>query len=241
MRNSRRAVAAFCLWALAAGASPLTAGARQQQPPAPAGGQPPTMKRPEKIEVPPARARRSYDRARDATYVNIVVTLLARPAAAEDADKGEGKGKDKGKDKDKDKAAAPAFAGREVTLTFQLAYRGAHTYDLIAAYLIVESTALPAAGDKLGDARQLVVGADPYEFTYERADYQTETVMLTGAVTAATPPVRRESAAFKLPVEDLPHIARAGRLAIKVGAEGFAVRSAQLTELRRTLTAGVDQ
>ena len=234
MRNSWRAVTVLCLCALAASASsPVVA---RRQPPVTVGGQSPTMKRPDKIEVPPARARRSYDRARDATYVNIDITLLARPAAAEGADKGKGKDKDKGK-----AAAAPAFAGREVTLTFQLAYRGAHTYDLIAAYLIVESVAAPAAGDKLTEARQLVVGADPYEFTYERADYKTETVTLTGAATAATPSVRRETAAFKLPVEDLPQIANAGRLAIKVGAEAFPVKSAQLTELRRTLTAGVDQ
>ena len=204
-----------------------------------AGAQPPTLKRPDRIEVPPARPRRSYDRARDATYVNIDITLLARPAVAEAADKGKGKAKDK--DKGKAAATAPAFAGREVTLTFQLAYRGAHTYDLVGAYLIVESVAAPAAGDKLAEARQLVVGADPYEFTYERTGYQTETVALTGAATAATPPVRREIAAFKFPAEDLPQIVNAGRLAIKVGAEEFAVKSAQLTELRRTLAAGVDQ
>jgi len=232
----------FCC-ALAAASPAAVAGRRQQhQPPpsAPAGAQSPSLKRPDKIEVPSARARRSYDRARDATYVNIEVTLLARPAAAGEAGD---KGKSKGKSKDKGKAPAPAFAfaGREVTLTFQLAYRGAHTYDLVAAYLIVESVALPEAGDKLTDARQLVIGADPYEYTYERADYQTEAVTLTGAVTAATPGVRRETAAFKLPTEDLPQIANAGRLRVKVGAEEFAVRSAQLTELRRTLTAGVDQ
>jgi len=194
------------------------------------------MKRPDEIEVPPARARRSYDRARDATYVNIDITLLARPAAPQAAEKAKGKGRDKTA-----AAPAPAFEGREVTLTFQLAYRGAHTYDLIAAYLIVESVAPPGAGDKLAGARQLVVGADPYEFTYERADYRAETVALGGAATASTPPVRREIAAFRVPAEDLPPIANAGRLAIKVGAEGFAVRSAQLTELRRTLTGGVDQ
>lgn len=230
MRNSWRALAVICVCALAA----ASAGARQQrQPPAAGGGQAPTMKRPDKIEVPPARARRSYDRARDATYVNIDITLLARPA--DDPAAGKGRGKDKGK------AAAPAFTGREVKLTFQLAYRGAHTYDLVAAFLIVESVAAPGAGDKLADARQLVVGADPYEFTYERADYQTESVALMGAATADTPRVRRETAAFKLPTEDLPQIANAGRLAVKVGAEQFAVRSAQLTELRRTLAAGVDQ
>ena len=232
-----------------AASSPSVARPQQQQqrqPPAPPGVQSPTMKRPDKIEVPPARARRSYDRARDATYVNIDITLVARPApAAESADaESTGGAKSRGKDKRRDDAAAataPAFSGREVTLTFQLAYRGAHTYDLVAVYVIVESVAPPGAGDKLAGARQLVIGADPYEFTYERADYQTETVALAGAATAATPPVRRETAAFRVPAEDLPQIANAGRLALKVGAEEFAVRSAQLTELRRTLTAGVDQ
>lgn len=235
MRDLWRAVAVICLCQFAASSR---AGARQPPPqPGQKPAQAPTMKRPDEIEVPPARARRSYDRARDATYVNIDVMLLARPAAAKIAEKG--KGKDKAKDKDKSAAApAPAFEGREVTLTFQLAYRGAHTYDLVAAYLIVESVAPPGAGDKLTDARQLVVGADPYEFIYERADYRVETVALAGAATASTPPVRRELAAFRVPTEDLPPIANAGRLAIKVGAEGFAVKSAQLTELRRTLTAG---
>lgn len=209
------------------------------------GAQPPSMKKPDKVEAPPSRARRSYDRARDATYVNILVTLLARPAAdagaAGDAGKDKDKDNDKGKGKDKGVVAAPAFTEREVTLTFQLAYRGANTYDLIAAYLIVESTAPPEQGDKLAGAQRLEIKADPYEYAYERADYRTETVALAGAVTAGTPPVRREIAAFKLPVEDLPQIAGAGRLALKVGAEEFPVRSAQLSELRRALAAGVEE
>lgn len=243
MRHSWRAVAANCLCALAVtSASPAAARQQQQQqqppPPPPAaggGGQAPSMKRSDKIEVPPARARRSYDPERKATYVNIDITLLARPAPAPVV-------KAKGKDKDKGRAAAaPALTGREVTMTFQLAYRGVQTYDLIAVYLIVESVAAPEAGDKLTEARRLEVGADPYVYTYERADYKTEAVTLTGAVDASTPPVRRELAAFRVPTEDLPQIANAGRLAIKIGAEEFAVRSAQLTELRRTLVAGVEE
>lgn len=253
VRNLKRAFASLCLCVVAATSSPSVARQqpRPQQPPpppAPAGGQSPTMKRPGKIEVPPARARRSYDRARDATYVNVDIILVARHAAEVGAAAAAGESADGAKSRGKDKrrpaaaaTTAPAFSGREVTLTFQLAYRGAHTYDLVAVYVIVESVAPPGAGDKLAGARQLVIGADPYEFTYERADYQTETVTLAGAATAATPPVRRETAAFRVPAEDLPQIANAGRLALKVGAEEFAVRSAQLTELRRTLTAGVDQ
>jgi hypothetical protein len=197
------------------------------------------MKKPDRVEVPPARARRSYDRARDATFVNIEITLLAPPAPEPGAGReAKGKGKDGAKG---GSAPPPAFAGRQVTLTFQLAYRGANTYDLIVAYLIVESTAAPEAAARLHDATRLELRADPYEFTYERADYKTETVALTGAANASTPPVRRELAAFKLPPEDLPQITGAGALVLKLGAETFPIRSAQLTELRRTLANGANE
>jgi hypothetical protein len=176
----------------------------------------PTMKKPDAVEVPASRARRSYDAQRDATYVNVAVTLLAHRSV-------------------KDPKGAPRFEGREVTLTFQLAYRGKETYDLVSAYLIVESTAAPDEADKLGAVRRLEINADPYEYGYERVDYQTELVAPIGAVAQQ---LRKEIAAFKLPTEDLPQYANAGRLVVKFGAESFTVKSPQLTELRRTLAAG---
>lgn len=183
----------------------------------------PTMKEPEGVAVPRSRERRSYDEKRDATYVNVDVTLLAH------RDVREPKG-------------VIRFEGREVTLTFQLAYRGRQTYDLISAYLIVESTAAPAEADKLAAVRQLQINADPYEYAYERFDYQTELVAPvkagTSVVTVARQQLRKEIAAFKLPPEDLPQLVGAGRLIVKLGPESFTVKSPQLSELRRTLADG---
>ena len=176
----------------------------------------PTMKKPDAVEVPASRARRSYDPKRDATYVNVDITLLAHKSVREPK-------------------GALRFEGREVTLTFQLAYRGRQTHDLVSAYLIVESTAAPAEAEKLAAVRRLEINADPYEYDYERADYQTDMVAPVGAITQQ---LRKEIAAFKLPTEDLPQLTNAGRLVVKLGAETFTVKSPQLSELRRTLAAG---
>lgn len=177
-----------------------------------------SMKKAETVGLPASRPPRSYDAKRDATYVNVDVTLLAHKAVKEPKGKG-----------------PLRFEGREVTLTFQLAYRGAQTYDLVGAYLILESTAERAEADRLSAPGQLVIKADPYEYSYERLGYQTEAVVPTKAVEQQ---LRKEIAAFKLPPEDLPQIAGAGRIVVKFGAETFNVASAQLTELRRTLAAG---
>lgn len=186
----------------------------------------PTMKEPEGVRVPASRARRSYDERRDATYVNIDVTLLAHRDVRE-------------------RKGVVRFEGREVTLTFQLAYRGRQTYDLISAYLIVESTAAPAEADKLAAVRQLHINADPYEYAYERSDYQTELVAPvkagTSVVNVAEQQLRKEVAAFKLPPEDLPQLVGAGRILVKLGPESFTVKSAQLSELRRTLADGASR
>lgn len=181
-------------------------------------GPPPqqSMKRADTVALPASRPPRSYDAKRDATYVNVDVTLLAHRAV-------------------KEPKGALRFEGREVTLTFQLAYRGAQTYDLVGAYLILESTAERAEADRLSAPRQLVIKADPYEYSYERLDYQTEPVVPGKAIAQQ---LRKEIAAFRLPPEDLPQIAGAGRLVVKLGAETFNVASAQLTELRRTLADG---
>lgn len=179
----------------------------------------PTMKKPEPAGPPPSRPRRSYDAKRDATYVNVDITLLAHKAV-------------------KDSRGAYRFEGREVTLTIQLAYRGTHTYDLVSAFLIVESTAAPGEPDKLSAARRLEINADPYEYAYDRLDYQTELVAPVGYVTQQ---LRKEIAAFRLPPEDLPQLVNTNRLLIKLGAESFTVKSPQLSELRRTLAAGADK
>ena len=183
------------------------------------GERAPSLKRSDTVEVPTSRARRSYDAKRDATYVNVDITLLAHKSV-------------------KDPKGKFTLEGRGVTLTFQLVYRGAQTYDLISAYLIVESTAAPAEADSLAAVRRLEINADPYEYDYERQDYQTELVAPVGAVTQQ---LRKEIAAFKLPTEDLPQLAGAGRLVVKLGADTFTVKSPYLSELRRTLAAGADK
>ena len=176
----------------------------------------PTMKKPATVGLPPPRAGRSYDSARNATYLNVPVTLISHTAV-------------------KEPKGALRFEGREVTLTFQLAYRGAQTYDLISAYLIVESTAPRAEADKLAGVRQMEINADPYEYAYERLDYQTDPV-------TPTTPIRqellKEVIVFKLPPEDLPQLTGAGRLLVKLGPDTYTVKSPQLSELRRTLAAG---
>ena len=181
----------------------------------------PSLKKPDAIRLPASRPPRSYDAKRDATYVNVDVTLLAHRAVKEPKGKG-----------------PLRFEGRELTLTFQLAYRGAQTYDLIGAYLILESTAEHAEADRLSALSQFTIKADPYEYSYERLDYQTEAVVPINTIAQQ---LRREVAAFRLPTEDLPQIAGAGRIVVKLGAETFNVASAQLTELRRTLAAGVSK
>lgn len=178
----------------------------------------PSLKKPDTVALPPSRPPRSYDAKRDATYVNVDITLEAHRAVKEPKGKG-----------------PLRFEGREVTLTFQLAYRGAQTYDLVGAYLILESTAERAEPDRLSAPRQLEIKADPYEYTYDRLDYQTAPVEPGKAIAQQ---LRKEIAAFKLPPEDLPQIAGAGRLVVRLGAETFNVASAQLNELRRTLAAG---
>lgn len=207
---------ALCLCAVAFAASPSFAQtAAQDQPPAP------TLKKPDKVEVAPSRTHHSYDAAHDTTYVNVDITLLSRSADQKLA------------------SGALAFAGREVMLTFQLAYKGKRTDDMSAAYLILESTTPPdEQGDKLSAARHLDIAADAYRYAYDRADYKTTTAATGGAAQKGAPPLKREMVVFRLPVEDLPEIANANRLELNFGAEVFTVKSPQLIDLRRVLITG---
>lgn len=175
----------------------------------------PTMRKAETVGLP-AREARTYDPKRDATYVNVPVTLLAHKAV-------------------KGPKGVLSFEGRELTLTFQLAYRGRQTYDLVSSFLIVESTAPRAEPDRLGGVGKLEIKADPYEYAYERLEYQAGPLTPSEAIRQE---LRRETAAFPLPPEDLPQIAGAGRLQIKLGPDTYTVKSPDLSELRRTLAAG---
>lgn len=183
----------------------------------------PTMKKAEHVAAAPSHEHRAYDAAHDATYVNVDIPVISHT----------------------ERALAPgavAFEGRDLTLTFQLAYRGKRTDDLVAAYLVVESTTAPDdTVEHLSAARRLELHADAYEYAYDRTDYKTGTVEQTGAVQRGAPALRREVAIFRLEVADLSEIAPANRVELKLGAEQLTLKSPQLTDLRRALATGGSQ
>jgi hypothetical protein len=225
MRRLSCAIVLLCLCAVASAAQHGRLPVPLPKPsPTPARDEPtPTLKKPEHIAALPSHEHRAYDAAHDATYVNVDIPLASHTERTVSAN-------------------TLAFAGRDLLLTFQLAYRGKRTDDMIAAYLILESTCAPdEACDRLRDARRLELHADGYEYTYERADYKTGTVEQTGAVQKNAPALKREIAIFRLEIEDLTQIAPANRVELKLGAQEFTLKSPQLTDLRRTLATGDKQ
>jgi hypothetical protein len=222
------AVIAVCACAAAASAQhgrlppgstpPTTAKPARDEPP-------PTMKKSERVDAVPSHARRAYDAEHDTTYVNVDIALVSHTGR-------------------KLASGAFAFEGRDVTLTFQLAYRGKRTEDLRAAYLVLESTSAPApadAGDRLSAALRLELRADAYEYVYERVDYKTGVAEQIGAAQKNAPSLKREVAIFRIETEDLSPISSANQLELKLGAETFIVKSSQLSDLRRTLANGDNQ
>jgi hypothetical protein len=185
----------------------------RDEPPAP------TMKKPDKLEIAPSHAHRAYDAAHDTTYVNVDIPLVSHVER-------------------KLSAGALAFEGRDLLLTFQLAYGGKRTDDLRAAYIVVESTSNGDAGDHLSAARRLELSADVYEYTYERTDYKTGIAEQSGAALKGAPPLRREIAIFRIETADLSEISFANRLELKLGTETYTVKSPQLIDLRHTLATG---
>jgi hypothetical protein len=233
MRNFMCALVAVCACAAAAfaqhGRLPPSTMPTPKPTPTPGRDAPPspTLKSPEHVGVAPSHSRRAYDAAHDTTYVSVDIPLASHTER-------------------KLGAGALAFEGRDVTLTFQLAYRGKRTEDLSAAYVVVESTAAPDAagaqpGDRFNEARRLELRADAYQYAYERVDYKTGAVEQTGAARKDAPPLRREIAVFRIETADLTEIGAANRLEVKLGAETFTVKSHQLTDLRRTLANGDNQ
>ena len=215
MRFVRLIIVAFSLLAAAA-VAPLSA----QRPAQDQAKKNPSLKKPEKSVVPSAMLRKRYDRALNVTYVNVDITLLSR----EENKQGGGKG----------------AAAREVKLTFQLVYKGAATADLAMAYLFVQSVAGRQEGDRLNAVEQIEINAEGYQYSYARVNYQTELVEASGGV-EGTIPLKRETAVFKLPADDLPQMTNANSLKIKLGAEQFIVKSPQLRELRSTLVSGGEE
>lgn len=180
----------------------------------------PTLKKPDKLEIAPSHAHRAYDAARDTTYVNVDIPLVSHVER-------------------KLSAGALAFEGRDLVLTFQLAYGGKRTDDLRAAYIVFESTSAPGdTTDHLGAARRLELSADVYEYAYERTDYKTGVAEEGGAALKDAPPLRREIAIFRIEIADLSEISFANRLELKLGAETYTVKSPQLADLRHTLATG---
>ncbi|MDQ3907515.1 MAG: hypothetical protein M3268_04140, partial [Acidobacteriota bacterium] len=164
--------------------------------------------------------RRYYDAAHDTTYLNVDIPLAAHTER-------------------KVAAGALAFEGRDFTLVFQLAYAGKRTDDLRAAYLVLETTYPPnEPGDRLSGVRHIGLGADPYEYAYDRSDYKTGTASQSGAAGRDAPALRREIAVFKIELEDLQHIADATRLELKLGAETYTIKSPQIADLRHVLATG---
>jgi hypothetical protein len=231
IRNFTLALVAACACAATASAQhgrlppssvpPPTAKPARDEPP-------PTMKKTEHVGVAPSHSRRAYDAAHDTTYVSVDIPLVSHAER-------------------KLSSGALAFEGRDVTLTFQLAYGGKRTEDLRAAYVILESTSAPPApgaasdadaGGRFSAARRLELRADAYEYTYERADYKTGAAEQTGAAQKSAPPLKREVAVFRIETADLSEISAANRLEVKLGAQTFTVKSPQLTDLRRTLANG---
>jgi hypothetical protein len=232
IRNFTLAIVAACACCAAAFAQHGRLPTSSTPPPPAKPGRdeppPPTMKKSERVDVAPSHARRAYDPAHDTTYVSVDIPLVSHTQR-------------------KLPSGALAFEGRDVTLTFQLAYRGKRTEDLRAAYLILESTSEPpasgtapdaAAGDRLSAALRLELRADAYEYAYERADYKTGTAEQTGAAQKNAPTLKREVALFRIETEDLAAISSANRLELKLGTETFTVKSPQLSDLRRTLANG---
>jgi hypothetical protein len=229
-RNMMCALIAACACAASASAQhgrlPPSSTPTPLPSPSPGRGEPPapTLKKPERVAVAPSHSRRSYDAAHDTTYVNVDIALVSHTER-------------------KLPAGALAFEGRDVTLTFQLAYRGKRTEDLRAAYVVFESTAAPTegAGERLSAERRLELRADAYQYSYERVDYKTGAVEQAGAALKDAPPLKREVAIFRIETEDLSEISSANQLQVKLGAETFTVKSSQLSDLRRTLANGDNQ
>jgi hypothetical protein len=230
MRNFICALIIVCACAAASfaqhGRLPPSTMPQPSPSPSPRPGDPtaPTLKKPERVDVAPSHARRSYDAAHDTTYVSVDIPLISHTER-------------------KLAAGERAFEGRDVTLTFQLAYRGRRTEDLRAAFVVVESTSAPdaagvAAGDHFNAASRLELRADAYEYAYELTDHKTGTVEQAGAARRDAPPLKREIAIFRIEAEDLAPISSANRLELKLGAETFTVKSPQLSDLRRTLANG---
>jgi hypothetical protein len=238
MRNFMCAVIAVCACAAAASAQhgrlppsttpPPTAKPARDEPP-------PTMKKSERVDAVPSHSRRAYDAEHDTTYVNVDIALVSHTGR-------------------KLASGAVAFEGRDMTLTFQLAYRGKRTEDLRAAYVVLESTAAPdpagaasgaassaESGDRLSAALRLELRADAYEYAYERIDYKTGVAEQIGAAQKNAPPLKREVAIFRIETEDLSPISSANQLELKLGTETFTVKSSQLSDLRRTLANGDNQ
>jgi len=205
----------FSLFGLVAAATVVCGNAQAQaQGPKPAS---PSLKKVERTEAPPARPRKLYDRAHNATYLNVDIPLLSRNA-------------------EKIMNGAAVSPARELALTFQLVYKGATTADLSAAYLIVESTAAPEQGARLSAIKEIEINADDYHYSYERVDYKTERV----EISPTKPAEQRESVVFKLVPDDLSQLANANSLKLKFGAEQYTIKSPQLSGLRSALVNGED-
>lgn len=179
-------------------------------------GQAPTIKGVAGPVVPPARARKWYERARNVTYLNVDIGLQSQGAS---------------------NAPGTGATVRDLTLVFQLIYKGAATDDLSAAKVLLQATAGRQESARLNAVAQLDLDADGYQYSYARTDYQTELLEATDGARGPLP-LRREVLTFQVPPDDLAQLANGNSLKLKFGTERFTIKSPQLTELRRTLAGG---
>ncbi len=174
----------------------------------------PSLKSPKSTEAPPATVRTRYDRARNATYVQVDIPLSSP--------------------RENKPAGGVAGAAGGTTISFQLAYRGKSTSGLSAAYLIINSTIGTDQVREFDSEKQVSLAADGYLYKYDRIDYPDEQVEPT-ASQSDTRRIIQESIIVKLHLDDLSQIANSNKLEIRVGKVEFVVKSLQLIELRRAL------
>ena len=121
----------------------------------------PSLKSPKSTEAPPATVRTRYDRARNATYVQVDIPLSGP--------------------RENKPAGGVAGAAGGTTISFQLAYRGKSTSELSAAYLIINSTIGTDQARRFDSEKQVSVAAEGYLYTYDRIEYPNETAEPTAS------------------------------------------------------------
>lgn len=178
---------------------------------------PPTLKVPKGGDLPPSSIRKTFDRPKNTTYVDIDVPLpqQSRSGAI---------------------ISEEQITAGELSLRFRLEYKGSSASELSAAYLTVNFVGDGNRGEAATSGSVVEVRADAYQYTYQSTGHKTE--QMTSTDNAARPsPLKKESVTIELPLEDLQQVAYAYQVVIRIGKKELRVRSIQLSDLRKTLIA----